>query len=85
MALLPFGGEVVRERRWRLAAGGYLGHKIELYRYGWGRHPVLTLGQTYRCAVPDTPVPRGGICRLHKTGSAILWARAQEAPRRPSD
>lgn len=26
-------GEVVRERRWRLATGGYLGHMAELYSY----------------------------------------------------
>jgi MFS family permease len=26
-------GEVVRERRWRLATGGYLGHMLELYSF----------------------------------------------------
>lgn len=33
-------GEVVRERRWRLATGGYLGHMAELYSY-WAWIPVF--------------------------------------------
>src|SRR5690606_2084597 len=33
-------GEVVRERRWRLATGGYLGHMAELYSY-WVWIPVF--------------------------------------------
>lgn len=33
-------GEVVRERRWRLATGGYLGHMIELYP-AWTWLPVF--------------------------------------------
>jgi MFS family permease len=33
-------GEVVRERRWRLATGGYLGHMFELYSF-WTWIPVF--------------------------------------------
>jgi sugar phosphate permease len=33
-------GEVVRERRWRLATGGYLGHMAELYSY-WAWIPAF--------------------------------------------
>lgn len=33
-------GEVVRERRWRLATGGYLGHMLELYP-AWTWLPVF--------------------------------------------
>lgn len=33
-------GEVVRDRRWRLATGGYLGHMAELYSY-WTWIPVF--------------------------------------------
>jgi MFS family permease len=33
-------GEVVRERDWRLATGGYLGHMAELYSY-WAWIPVF--------------------------------------------
>lgn len=33
-------GEVVRERRWRLATGGYLGHMAELYSY-WTWIPLF--------------------------------------------
>ncbi|HEX5580964.1 MAG TPA: MFS transporter [Gemmatimonadaceae bacterium] len=33
-------GEVVRERRWRLATGGYLGHMIELYPRWVSKTPV---------------------------------------------
>jgi MFS family permease len=33
-------GEVLRERRWRLATGGYLGHMAELYSY-WTWIPIF--------------------------------------------
>ena len=35
-------GEVVRERRWRLATGGYLGHMAELYSF-WTWIPAFLL------------------------------------------
>lgn len=35
-------GDVVRERRWRLATGGYLGHMAELYAY-WTWIPAFLL------------------------------------------
>jgi MFS family permease len=44
-------GEVVREREWRLATGGYLGHMWELYAFWTWIAAFLTASQAARSAV----------------------------------
>ena len=55
---LDLGRTVVRDRRWRLATGGYLGHMLELYAF-WTWIPAFLLASTARragvAALPATP------------------------------
>jgi MFS family permease len=46
-------GEVVRERRWRRATAGYLGHMAELYSY-WTWIPVFIAASAVAAADGDT-------------------------------
>lgn len=59
-------GEVVRERRWRLATGGYLGHMIELYP-AWTWLPIFIAASL---AAHD---PGGGVAQ-ERAASALAFA-----------
>lgn len=48
-------GDVVRERRWRLATGGYLGHMAELYSYWTWIPAFLAASALERRGAPDDP------------------------------
>jgi MFS family permease len=52
-------GTVVRERRWRLATGGYLGHMFELYSY-WTWIPAFLVAS----AVAGSSGSAGGVSLL---------------------
>ena len=45
---------VFRERRWRLATGGYLGHMFELYS-AWTWLPVFVAASTTAAGMPEGP------------------------------
>lgn len=49
-------GTVVRERRWRLATGGYLGHMAELYSYWTWIPAFLAASAVVRGASPGGPL-----------------------------
>lgn len=49
-------GTVVRERRWRLATGGYLGHMAELYSYWTWIPAFLAANAVARGASGETPL-----------------------------
>lgn len=51
-------GEVVREREWRLATGGYLGHMWELYAFWTWIAAFLTASQSARSAVEGVATAR---------------------------
>lgn len=60
-------GEVVRERRWRLATGGYLGHMAELYSF-WTWIPAFVAASIAAESV------RTGTVSSHATTAASLLA-----------
>ena len=60
-------GEVVRERRWRLATGGYLGHMAELYSF-WTWIPAFV------AASIAAEAQRTGVVSPHATTVASLLA-----------
>jgi MFS family permease len=60
-------GEVVRERRWRLATGGYLGHMAELYSF-WTWIPAFVAASIAARSA------RTGIVVPHATTAASLLA-----------
>jgi MFS family permease len=60
-------GEVMRERRWRLATGGYLGHMVELYSF-WTGNPAL-VAASY---APEAT--RTGVVTPHAATAASLLA-----------
>jgi MFS family permease len=52
-------GTVVRERRWRLATGGYLGHMFELYSF-WTWIPAFVAASfVARAGTPEGSAPEG--------------------------
>jgi MFS family permease len=57
---------VVRERRWRLATGGYLGHMFELYS-AWTWLPVFVAASAAAAGWPNDP-------RTASTVSAVSFA-----------
>ncbi len=56
-------GEVVRERRWRLATGGYLGHMAELYSF-WTWIPAFLLASDAVHATRSGTAPNPRIAAL---------------------
>jgi MFS family permease len=60
-------GEVVRERRWRLATGGYLGHMAELYSF-WTWIPAFV------AASIAAEAQRAGVVSSHAAIAASLLA-----------
>jgi len=59
-------GEVVRERRWRLATGGYLGHMAELYAF-WTWIPAFLIASDAARAV------RTGIAAQPRVASMLAF------------
>jgi MFS family permease len=57
---------VLRERRWRLATGGYLGHMFELYS-AWTWLPVFVTASTAAAGMPAGP-------RRDSLSSAVAFA-----------
>jgi MFS family permease len=60
-------GEVMRERRWRLATGGYLGHMVELYSF-WTWIPAFV------AASIAAEATRTGVVTPHAATAASLLA-----------
>ena len=60
-------GVVLRERKWRLATGGYLGHMIELYSF-WTWIPAFV------AASIAAEAPRTGVAAAHSATAASLLA-----------
>jgi MFS family permease len=60
-------GEVVREHRWRLATGGYLGHMVELYSF-WTWIPAFV------AASIAAEATRTGVVAPHAATAASLLA-----------
>ncbi len=56
-------GAIVRERPWRLATGGYLGHMFELYSF-WSWIPAALAASEAMRASPDGPASRATISLL---------------------
>ena len=61
-------GDVVRERRWRLATGGYLGHMWELYA-AWTWLPAFVAASIAARATTDEALARGD-----RVASAVAFA-----------
>ena len=63
---------VLRQRRWRLATGGYLGHMFELYSY-WTWIPVfLGASAALRSAPEGTSANSGGLISLLAFGTIAI-------------
>lgn len=60
-------GVVARERKWRLATGGYLGHMIELYSF-WTWIPAFV------AASIAAEAQRSGVASVHSATAASLLA-----------
>ena len=63
-------GTIVRERPWRLATGGYLGHMFELYSF-WSWIPAALAASEAMRAHPDGPAARSTISLLTFAAIAI--------------
>lgn len=63
-------GAIVRERPWRLATGGYLGHMFELYSF-WSWIPAALAASEAMRAHPDGPVSRASVSLLTFAAIAI--------------
>lgn len=63
-------GTIVRERPWRLATGGYLGHMFELYSF-WSWIPAALAASEAMRAHPDGPATRSTISLLTFAAIAI--------------
>jgi MFS family permease len=66
-------GEVVRERRWRLATGGYLGHMFELYSF-WTWIPVFLAASAAAEAATVAPADPPAAVSLAAFGTIAVGA-----------
>jgi MFS family permease len=70
-------GTVVRERQWRLATGGYLGHMFELYS-AWTWIPVFVAASVAAAGVPEGTARESlsslvAFCTIAIGGIGCVW------------